>query len=258
MDKKKRNLPSNLLADKSLLDGNEKNIIPHHLAKKSLSQLRDEAKKRNRNRVSNLMGLSDATGSMSSLWNETKEIIAELINRMSTFGQLSINWVAYRDYCHGERIIEASGWQSDKKPLLNFLSSIDCIWGDDWPEAVEKGLEYAVNDSRVTRVLLIGDAPPHENRNYIQQAEQLNSKQIPVFSFVVGSAQDTIIAFKKISKITGGKSFILKKVEDLLDVVALNAADDIGGRDSINNYLKNNKNRISENAREYAKFLLTD
>ena len=50
-----------------------------------------------------------------------------------------------------------------------FTGSIKCESGPypDWEEAVEAALQYANDDPEPpTRVLLIGDAPPHHQRTY--------------------------------------------------------------------------------------------
>src|SRR3989304_2947887 len=53
-------------------------------------------------KVSNLIGLSDATGSMAPVWDATRQHIKEMITRISELGEFQMKWVAYRDYCDGD------------------------------------------------------------------------------------------------------------------------------------------------------------
>lgn len=207
-------------------------------------------------RVCNLMGLSDATGSMSGLWDSTRKHITEMIKRISELGKFEVRWVAYRDYGDGNNIIQPSDWSNQAKPLLDFINSIQCFGGDDFEEAVERALEFAARDSKVTRVVLIGDAPPHPNKDYREQANALARLQRPVFSFVVGNHPDTIRSFKEIAEITGGKSMLLTKAEDLLDVVVLTAVDDMGGEESVREYIDRYAGQLSDGGRKYAQLLL--
>ncbi|MEB3310644.1 MAG: vWA domain-containing protein [Snowella sp.] len=117
-----------------------------------------------------VIGLVDATGSMQPVWSKTLENIQELIHRLLEAGQVELSWVAYRDYCDNHRIIEQSDWSNSAEYLKTFMGKIACNGGGDFPEAVEKALEIAIKESVVSRVILIGDAPPHEDKNYREYA----------------------------------------------------------------------------------------
>lgn len=207
-------------------------------------------------KTSRLIGLSDATGSMSGIWDGTRKHITEMIKRISELGKFEIRWIAYRDYTEHNGLIEASAWQNEAAPLLSFINSIQCYGGGDREEAVERALEFAASDEKASRVILIGDAPPHFNIDYREQAERLAQQQRPVFSFVVGADADTIRTFKEISDITGGQSMRLTKTEDLLDVIVLTVADDIGGEESVREYIQKWSPQLSEGGRQYARLLL--
>lgn len=207
--------------------------------------------------VSRLIGLSDATGSMAPVWQSTREQIKEMIGRASELGRCEMNWVAYRDYGDGPGLLEASGWQDGAAPLTSFVNDISCYGGDDREEAVERALEYAAADQRATRVVLIGDAPPHPQRDYLDQARRLARQRRPVYSFVVGGAHDTVATFAEISRITGGVSTRLRSAQDLIDVVVLTMADDAGGSAGVHAYLERHKERLSSGATTFARRLLT-
>ncbi len=125
----------------------------------------------------------------------------ERIEDLAGGGKVELKWVAYRDYdmLASGRLIEASDWTSDSKTLLKFLDKIRCDGGGDFEEAVEVALAEANNDDP-TRVLLIGDAPPHPEKagnslphhrghvlatDWMRECELLSRKGIPVFTFQV-------------------------------------------------------------------------
>ena len=207
-------------------------------------------------KVSRLIGLSDATGSMAGVWDATRRHITEMISRISELGRFEVRWVAYRDYGDGNGLLEPSGWHDQAQPLLDFINAIRCYGGDDFEEAVERALEFAADDPKATRVILIGDAPPHPERDYVAQARRLAELQRPVFSFVVGQSSATARTFAEISNLTGGKSMQLTKTEDLLDVVVLTAADEMGGEEAVREYVRKWAPRLSDSARRYASLLL--
>jgi len=208
------------------------------------------------NKVSRIIGLSDATGSMANIWDSTRRHITEMINRMSALGSYELKWVAYRDYSEDDKLIESSQWETGASNLLSFINTINCYGGMDWEEAVEKALEVAANDSKATCVILIGDAPPHPERDYLQQAYRLAHLKRPVFSFVVGQAPETLKVFSEISRITQGTCSPLKSADDLLDAVVLTAAHDMGGKPLIDQYLTSHAKQLSSTSKSYAEKLL--
>lgn len=212
---------------------------------------------------SRILGLSDATGSMLSIWDETRAHITEMIRRIAELGKFQMKWVAYRDYCDGADVLKASGWHNSLGPLLDFVKTIDCFGGGaNDGEAVEHALAHAVKEKNVTRILLIGDEPPHAERDYKRQAARLAEQKRPVYSFVVpyddsGVDPRTERMFEEISTITGGASTILTKAQDILDVIVMNAADDIGGEEMVEQYIEKYRAQIPVRIRrEYKQKLL--
>ena len=205
------------------------------------------------------MGLVDATGSMGPVWEETKGIISELIKRVSDLGNFQMNWVAYRDYDLGEKLLEYSGWHANAEPLVKFVDGIRCIANSTVEEAVEKGLEFAANDDRCTRVILIGDAPPHKNKGYKKQAMRLAEQGRQVYAFVINGYSETVRTFSKIADITGGSCHTLTSVDEILACVAIAAAEDIGGKRAVQNLLDKfdaERKSLPPGAKKFAENLL--
>lgn len=198
-----------------------------------------------------IIGLVDATGSMKPLWDKTVQSIQELIRRILETGKIELSWVAYRDYCDHHRIIEQSNWSDSVEYLKTFMAKIVCNGGGDFPEAVEKALEVAINESEVSRVILIGDAPPHADKDYRSKAIQLGKLNRPVFSFVVGNHTDTKRTFGEISDLSRGVSFSLENQDDILDLIAVTVIDQIGGQKSLGKYLDAYGSKLSPSVKKF-------
>ena len=220
-----------------------------------------------------LMCLSDATGSMGHVWRKTQESIKTMLERIAAIsgssGNIEVKWVAYRDYeLHRSKVLEASPWTDDPASLVKFVGGIQCESGPgcDWQEAVEAALQ-CVNREQVfpTRVLLIGDAPPHAegkgnkmeklkvhdsnlkgpdafvgggvlSTDYRTECEKLKAKEIKVYSFYLHEKARQ--SFDDIAKITGGesKALDLNDKESLIHAVSENALEDIGGAAMLEKY----------------------
>lgn len=198
--------------------------------------------------------LSDATGSMSSVWNSAKTHITEMIKRIVEIGgagKSELMWVAYRDYSD-TALLEQSPWSSNPTELQNFINKIQCEGGGDGPEAVEVGLRLANETEGVTRVVLIGDAEPHlEGKgnmvayhkkvletDYLEQAHELAAKNVPVFCFYMEDDANLKRSFTEIAYITGGKVAKFTDTNMLIDVISESVLDDIEGEDMVLEYRK--------------------
>lgn len=159
------------------------------------------------------------------------------------------------------KVLEASSWTDDPASLVKFVGRIQCKsdTGADWPEAVEAALHFANSEAeKPTRVVLIGDAPPHPERkgqkiqkqithasnmvrggfveggvlstDYREECAGLAHKGIKVYSFYLGGHPPKQ-EFDEISRITGGESqkLNLNDPESLIHAICENALEDIGG-----------------------------
>jgi hypothetical protein len=213
-----------------------------------------------------LLCLSDATGSMSDVWGKTQNSIRTMLERISEISggssNIEVKWLAFRDYeLERSKVIEASPWTDNPASLVKFVGSIRCHSGTgcDGPEAVEAALYHANNDptQQPTRVLLIGDAPPHHERkgqklerltvhasnlgdggfvaggvlstDYRQECNKLKEKEVKVFSFYLHDGAKA--SFDEIASMTGGESKKLNcsDAESLVHAVCETALEDIGG-----------------------------
>lgn len=89
---------------------------------------------------------------MSSVWNNAKSQIVDMVNRIIAIGgegKSELMWVAYRDYSDDKRL-ESSPWSNDPVVLKDFIDGIKCYGGLDVPEAVELGLQEVTKMIGVT------------------------------------------------------------------------------------------------------------
>lgn len=204
--------------------------------------------------ASRILLVFDATGSMSPLWDSTRRIMNEMVRRITDVGNVRIKCIAYRDYCDGPYIFEKSEWYSEADSLINFITSIRCKGGGDTPEAVEDALKLAHEEKEmVTRVILIGDAPPHSLEKAGNQAINLKKAGRPVFAFLVGNDYNAREAFRHIAKLSDGAYGDLRDYNDLLNMISITIVHDIGGDKEVSRYIK--KYETSEYVKTYSQSL---
>jgi len=164
----------------------------------------------------------DATGSMASYWNEVARTLDEIIRRVLAIGgNVAMKIVAYRDHCDGARIVEASAWSQQADDLKRFVTGITCDGGGDTPEAVDRALQVALQEQEVSRVILIGDAPPHAAQDCTKEAQELGQKKRPVYPIVIGQDPQTHEAFARIASLSGGKVIALTNLDELFELITI-------------------------------------
>jgi hypothetical protein len=111
----------------------------------------------------------DATGSMDWVIDEVRRRVGDIADATRTLVPLTrFGVVAYRDHDDPEFVVRQQTLTFSLAKLARFIDTLEAKGGGSWQEAVYAGLDVAVNRAgwrpgakRV--VLLIGDAPPHEN-----------------------------------------------------------------------------------------------
>ena len=182
--------------------------------------------------IKKIVLLFDATGSMGNIWQEAKGGIEKLVERFGEiFPGVKLYMIAFRDYSDGNNILQELNFTANAKELRNFISSIGCFGGDDYPEAVEVALERLLK-LKPNLGILVGDAPPHgvvdesNGRTDFQEvARRLGEKQIKVYTVAVNYKRATISSFKEIANLSGGKFFRLEELDELIDLISVAAAE---------------------------------
>lgn len=159
----------------------------------------------------------DATGSMTSLIEGAKRKIWSIANQIiigDPMPNVRIGLVAYRDR-GDEYIVKAYNLSEDIDKIYSNLIGITAAGGGDFPEDVNKALEYAVDsmnwseDNNVLRlVFLVGDAPPHmdynDERDYIEICKNAISQDIIINTVRCGSDNSTEEVWKEIAHLAEG------------------------------------------------------
>jgi hypothetical protein len=142
-----------------------------------------------------LLFVVDATSSMGDELNYLKEELSDIITKTKQqLPTLKINLgsVFYKDESD-DYVTKKSPLSTDIKTTLDFISKQEASGGGDYPEAVDKALEVAINETNwstyaAARILfLVLDAPPHENdaikksiQTQIAKAAEKGIKIIPL------------------------------------------------------------------------------
>ena len=172
----------------------------------------------------------DATGSMGAYWSEAKQALGRVVEEISQRcgGNVAVQMVAYRDDNDDPYIVEHSVFTNSEATLKAFITKQRCFGGDDYPEAVDTCLEHVIKELP-SRTVLLGDAPAHYNmqgRDGYTQASKLGNNNSPVFTLRLTDEKRLEENFKEIAKLSGGKSFLLKNVSDMVDIIATIIAAD--------------------------------
>jgi len=123
----------------------------------------------------------DATGSMGDEIAYLKAEITDVIGRIKKDHKditVNLGSVFYRD--HGDSyLVRSSDLDSDISKTTKFIEEQNAGGGGDYPEAVEEGLESAINqmswssDARAKVIFLVLDAPPHSTPEITERLGKL-------------------------------------------------------------------------------------
>jgi hypothetical protein len=163
----------------------------------------------------------DATGSMQGHWDVAREALKEAVDSIKSRSTVPVQIcvVGYRDHvCDpSEDVVEASAWSSDTDLLKDYISSIRCRGGGDYPESVGHGLA-SLQQTKVNQIILIGDAPGREGSQGYREAQASGATGCPIYALYCHEERDLVSNFKTIAKLSGGKAFHLTRKEDLADI----------------------------------------
>jgi hypothetical protein len=158
----------------------------------------------------------DATGSMG---DEIQYLQKELIyfalnaNKELPCSNVRLSSVFYRDL-GDEYISKTADFTNRVEDILGFISEQSAGGGGDFPEAVDMGLNSAINElnwsnNSVAKIIfLVLDAPPHfENaikiRELTKKASQKGIKIIPITASGINTSTEFLM--KYMASITGGE-----------------------------------------------------
>lgn len=195
----------------------------------------------------------DATGSMEPYWENAKKNIRKLYQRLQELmPELSITFIAYRDYANGDQIIEVLKRGKNLEEIETFINRIRCIGNDDIPEAIEVGLKTALNVG-IGFGILLGNSEPHgfpggghsihlPEESYRYVAKQLNERGIPIYTVATHNNEALVGSFKEIAQLTQGKFFLMEAIDDLIDIFSMATAKRVNRVNAFRSILEKEQN----------------
>ncbi|KAK3096956.1 hypothetical protein FSP39_005087, partial [Pinctada imbricata] len=185
----------------------------------------------------------DTTGSMSSILDEVKGRLQDMIQRLQAdIPGIRIGIIAHGDYCDENvfYLTKHLDFTNNIKDLCDFVSSIDGTGGGDQDECYEYVMRkvrtefswtappvdntFGIDD--VTRILvLIGDAGPHEpdyelntqNIDWRDEFDEFYKKNIKIYGVQALADEEATKFYRTISEGTGGKYLKLDNFSNICD-----------------------------------------
>jgi hypothetical protein len=117
-----------------------------------------------------LVIVMDCTGSMGPWIQEAKAAITSIIDNVKLdhpSANVRVGFVAYRDFCDGDKQLEIQTLTSDVAAVKRYISSLRSFGGGDGPEDIPGGLEAALRmpfQGGAKRIMLVADAPCHGSK----------------------------------------------------------------------------------------------
>jgi hypothetical protein len=123
-----------------------------------------------RQRDLDLVIVMDATASMIPMVNQARAGVDGLIHFLNDISrEMRLAFVAYRDQ-DNPPIWDGHPFTTDITSIRNYLFDLRITGGRDYPEAVLEGLtacgELKWNPKSTRQIVLVGDAPPHDEDVY--------------------------------------------------------------------------------------------
>lgn len=157
----------------------------------------------------------DSTGSMAGEIQQVKEQISRIgstLLKLVPKTRLSI--CTYRDM-GDEYQVKGLPLTSDLSEVQYYLNSISAGGGGDHPEAVDLGLQWAMNNNQFRPqarkvILVFGDAPPHRNKLTfcLALASDFSRQNKGIVSTVTCRSRERLPEFYEIAQAGGGEAFL--------------------------------------------------
>jgi len=196
-----------------------------------------------------LIFVIDLTGSMGDDIEEVQEQASDIVEYISdNIPRWRIAIVGYRDFTDSV-MFEDYAFSSNKEDILDNINALSVYGGGDFPEAVYEGLMRAIMTEEIgdwrdgvhKKIILMGDAPPHEKEDgyqYIYDIDDVSKAAYEVdpaniYSIVIGGDADAARSFELLAEETSGEFLTAAEAEDVplaIMEVLEGIKEDVGGR----------------------------
>lgn len=188
--------------------------------------------------VINVVIVIDATGSMTPYIEEVKRQATKIVDELQDKALLTelgselpikltvkFSLVAYRDKGDEFEVKTFVPLTNDVTTIQREIASLSATGGGDRPEMVVPAVRHVLTtlpleQGALNRIILIGDAPPHELDKEILSGlgREAKSKYIAVDSLICGDDQETQASFDIIATSSGGTA---RKIDESSKLVRM-------------------------------------
>ena len=165
----------------------------------------------------------DSTGSMSGEINQVKSKIERIGGALfQLVPKTRISICTYRDQ-GDDYVVKGLKLTDNLSKVAEYLDGIRAGGGNDIPEAVDAGLDWAIHQNQFRRnarkiILVFGDAPPHANKKNrtLVLASEFRRKQRGVVSTVTCHSKKRLTEFVEIAQMGGGEAFLTQDEKEIM------------------------------------------
>lgn len=165
----------------------------------------------------------DSTGSMTGEIEQVKTQIRRIGKTLlEMIPQTRISICTYRDR-NDRYVVKGLPLSRNLDQIQQFLNGISAGGGDDNPEAVDEGLNWAIHENRFQPsarkvILVFGDAPPHDDRleDCLRLAADFHQQQGGIVSTVTCRASQPLESFQQIARLGGGETFLTRDEREIV------------------------------------------
>ncbi|XP_064603770.1 uncharacterized protein LOC135469159 [Liolophura sinensis] len=174
----------------------------------------------------------DTTGSMSSILDEVRGRLTDMIGRLQAdIPGIQIAVFAHGDYCDEREfyVTKHIDFTDNVNDLFQFVSDVGGTGGGDTDECYElvlrqvQGLSWQENSQK--SLVLIGDAGPHapdyplnvDNINWQQETQNLAAKGVKIYAVQCLNEPGVEIFYEGLADITAGRHLKLNQFSNIFD-----------------------------------------
>jgi hypothetical protein len=166
----------------------------------------------------------DSTGSMGGEIRAVERQIHRIgTTLLKLVPKARISLCTYRDEPGDEYVVRGLPLTNDISAIDQFLREVDADGGGDEPEAVHRGLEWAVKKNQFRGsarkvILIFGDAPPHpaHRKTCLNLASDFQRIQKGVVSTVTCRHGEPLREFYEIARAAGGEAFLTSNERQIM------------------------------------------
>ncbi|MEM7619681.1 MAG: VWA domain-containing protein [Pseudomonadota bacterium] len=201
-----------------------------------LQQVKTLAPQQNAQQRGRLIFAMDATMSRRPTWDMALSLQAQMFHEVAAIGGLDVQLVYFRGFSE----CQASKWVSDAKALANLMAKVECIGGQTQIGRVLTHARYETDKKKVNALVYVGDCMEEKIDDLAAHAGELGLLGVPLFVFQEGNDKTAEVAFREISRLSGGAFFrfdagAAHQLRELLSAVAVYAA---GGQKALIDHSK--------------------